>query len=83
LLLPLLLSSTCLRECRDHDANDADLCCESWGGASATKGGPSIAYVVWGADGQGSSGWTQGPEGFAAIGTVNVTLDKLLQSYFR
>eukprot|EP00040_Diaphanoeca_grandis_P015097 m.76873 g.76873 ORF g.76873 m.76873 type:complete len:405 (-) comp24947_c0_seq1:283-1497(-) len=66
----------------DHDANDADWCCESWGGASPEKGGPNISYVLWGADGQGASGWTQGPEGFAAIGTANVTLEKLLQSYF-
>jgi hypothetical protein len=66
----------------DKDANDADLCCESWGGASPEKGGPSISYVLWGADGQGSSGWVGGPEGFAAIGTANVTLEKLLQSYF-
>ena len=66
----------------DHDANDADLCCESWGGASPEKGGPEIAYVLWGADGQGASGWKSGPEGFAAIGTANMTLEKLLQSYF-
>lgn len=66
----------------DKDANDADLCCESWGGASPEKGGPEIAYVLWGADGQGSSGWVAGPEGFAAIGTANMTLEKLLQSYF-
>ena len=61
----------------DRDANDADLCCESWGGASPEKvrappladglprwaasltpvvlwmqGGPTISYVLWGADGQ-------------------------------
>ena len=35
-----------------------------------------------GADGQGASGFTAGPEGFAAIGTANMTLEKLLQSYF-
>jgi hypothetical protein len=66
----------------DHDANDADLCCESWGGASPEKGGPNMSYVLWGADGQGSSGWKSGPEGFAAMGTANMTLEKLLQSYF-
>lgn len=67
------------RESWDHDANDADLCCESWGGASDIK---DASYIVWGADGQGSSGWTQGPEGFPAVGKANVTLDVLLQSYF-
>ena len=66
----------------DKDANDADLCCESWGGASPEKGGPAISYVLWGADGQGSSGFQAGPEGFAAMGTANMTLQKLLQAYF-
>ena len=66
----------------DLDANDADLCCESWGGAAPEKGGPSGSYVLWGADGQGSSGFKDGPEGFAAIGVSNMTLEKLLQSYF-
>jgi len=66
----------------DHDSNDADLCCESWGGASPEKGGPEISYVLWGADGQGTSGFKSGPEGFAAMGTANMTLEKLLQSYF-
>ena len=59
-----------------------DFCCESWGGASPEKGGPTISYVLWGADGQGSSGFKTGPEGFAAIGTANMTLEKLLQAYF-
>ena len=62
----------------DHDANDGDFCCESWGGAKDV----TASWVVWGADGQGASGWKAGPEGFAAIGTANVTLDALLQSYF-
>lgn len=66
----------------DHDSNDADLCCESWGGASPEKGGPAGAYVLWGSDGQGASGWRKGPEGVASIGTANVTLERLLQSYF-
>ena len=30
----------------DKDANDADFCCESWGGASPEKGGPEISYVL-------------------------------------
>jgi hypothetical protein len=66
----------------DLNSNDGDFCCESWGGAAPEKGGPESAYIVWGADGQGSSGWTSGPEGFAAIATANITLEKLLQSYF-
>lgn len=66
----------------DHDSNDADLCCEAWGGASTAKGGPSTSYVIWGADGQGSSGFVAGPEGVAVVAVGNVTLDKLLQSYF-
>jgi hypothetical protein len=44
----------------DHDSNDADVCCESWGGASPDHGGPTGSYVVWGADGQGGSGWKTG-----------------------
>ena len=70
------------REKWDHDSNDADFCCESWGGASPEKGGPTGSYVLWGADGQGSSGFHAGPEGFAAIATSNQTLEALLQSYF-
>ena len=70
------------RSAWDHDSNDADLCCESWGGASPEHGGPVGSYVAWGADGQGSTGWKDGPEGFAVIATANVTLEKLLQSYF-
>ena len=35
------------REIWDKDANDADFCCESWGGASPEKGGPTISYVLW------------------------------------
>ena len=31
---------------------------------------------------QGASGFKAGPEGFAAMGTANMTLEKLLQSYF-
>ena len=70
------------RSAWDRDSNDADLCCESWGGASPEHGGPAGSYVAWGADGQGSTRWTDGPEGFAVIATANVTLEKLLQSYF-
>lgn len=66
----------------DLDANDADLCCESWGGASPDKGGPTVSYVLWGADGQGASGFKAGPEGFAAMGVANMTLERLLQAYF-
>lgn len=66
----------------DRDSNDADLCCESWGGASPEKGGPAISYVLWGSDGQGASGWKNGPEGVASMGTANMTLEALLQSYF-
>jgi len=66
----------------DHDANDADMCCESWGGASPENGGPALSYVLWGCDGQGASGWKDGPEGFACIGTADVPLEQLLQSYF-
>jgi hypothetical protein len=66
----------------DKDANDADMCCESWGGASPEKGGPTGSFVLWGCDGQDASGWHKGPEGFACIGTSNVTLEVLLQSYF-
>ena len=47
----------------DKDANDADLCCESWGGASPDKGGPSISYVLCGADGQGRWAPRQGRKG--------------------
>ena len=71
-----------VREKWDHDANDADFCCESWGGASPSKGAPNGSFVIWGADGQGGSGFHAGPEGFAAIGTSNLTLAQLLQSYF-
>jgi hypothetical protein len=71
-----------VREKWDKDANDGDICCESWGGASPEKGGPSGSFIVWGADGQGGSGFTAGPEGVAAIATSNMPLDKLLQSYF-
>ena len=66
----------------DHDANDADMCCESWGGASPEKGGPNVSYVLWGGDGQGTSGWKDGPTGFACIGTADMPLEQLLQSYF-
>jgi len=74
--------STLNRSRWDHDANDADMCCESWGGASPDRGGPNKSYVLWGADGQGSSGWERGPTGFASIGTADVPLEQLLQSYF-
>ena len=68
----------------DKDANDADLCCESWGGASPDQGGPSISYVLWGADGQGSSGFKTGPEGFAAMGApspARVTIHRVGQTH--
>lgn len=64
----------------DIASNDVDFCCESWGGAAPNKGGPNRAFVVWGCDGQGSSGWKKGPEGFACSGETaeGVTLEKLL-----
>eukprot|EP01059_Diplonema_ambulator_P019864 TRINITY_DN3352_c0_g1_i1.p1 TRINITY_DN3352_c0_g1~~TRINITY_DN3352_c0_g1_i1.p1 ORF type:complete len:352 (+),score=82.27 TRINITY_DN3352_c0_g1_i1:35-1090(+) len=62
----------------DHNSNDCDLCCESWGGASAVQ----TSWVVWGDSDQGSTEWKGGPQGFSALGHGNMTLDKLLQSYF-
>jgi len=60
----------------DVDSNDADWCCE--------PGMPGMAgaTIIWGADGQGGSGWTAGPEGVASIGVSNLTLAQLVQSYF-
>ena len=66
----------------DHDSSDSDFCCGD-PGASPEKGGPRGAFVLWGCNGQGSSGWTKGPEGFSCMATTsNLTLEKLLQSYF-
>eukprot|EP01064_Diplonema_japonicum_P018415 TRINITY_DN2709_c2_g1_i1.p1 TRINITY_DN2709_c2_g1~~TRINITY_DN2709_c2_g1_i1.p1 ORF type:complete len:375 (+),score=93.93 TRINITY_DN2709_c2_g1_i1:65-1126(+) len=62
----------------DHNSNDCDLCCESWGGASEVQ----ESWVVYGASDQGSKEWQQGPEGFSALGHAKMPLDKLLQSYF-
>ena len=65
----------------DFDSNDADICCESWGGAAEV----TSAYINWGisSQGQGAKGDLRGgPTVFQGIGTANVTLDKLLQSYF-
>lgn len=60
----------------DHDSNDADWCCEP------NIKGMAGSTIIWGADGQGSSGWTAGPEGVASIGVSNLTLAALVQSYF-
>ena len=65
----------------DFDSNDADVCCESWGGADEV----TQAYLNWGisSQGQGAKGNLRGgPTVFQGIATANVTLDKLLQSYF-
>ena len=64
----------------DHDSSDSDFCCAD---ASPAKGGPPGAFVLFGCNGQGASGWTAGPEGFSCMATTsNVTLEKLFQSYF-
>ena len=66
----------------DHDSSDSDFCCAD-SGASPEKGGPQGAFVLFGCNGQGASGWTAGPEGFSCMATTsNVTLEKLFQSYF-
>ena len=70
------------RSAWDSSSNDADLCCESWGGASPEKGGPNRSFVLWGCSGQGHSHWKDGPENFACMGTANMTLERLLKSYF-
>jgi hypothetical protein len=65
----------------DFDSNDADVCCESWGGAAEV----TSAFVNWGisSQGQGAKGNLRGgPTVFQGIATANITLDKLLQSYF-
>ena len=61
----------------DHDSNDADFCCESWGGAKDVKG----SYVVWGVSDQGSKEWAY-PQAFSGLGTSDLNLEQLLQSYF-
>ena len=61
----------------DRDSNDADWCCEP------NIDGMAGATIIWGADGQGSSGWKAGPEGVASIGVSDhLTLRTLVQSYF-
>jgi hypothetical protein len=66
----------------DHDSSDSDFCCAD-PAASPANGGPKGAFVLWGCNGQGASGWTAGPEGFSCMATTsNITLAQLLQSYF-
>ena len=66
----------------DYDSSDSDFCCAD-PGASPANGGPRGAFILWGCNGQGASGWKSGPEGFSCMATTsNVTLEKLLQSYF-
>ena len=60
----------------DEDANDSDFCCD----LPPEQGGPSESFVLWGCDSQGH--YQAGPEGFACMGTANVTLQALLESYF-
>ena len=61
----------------DNNTNDADLCCESWGGASDIKN----SYLVYGVSDQGSKTWKY-PGAFSGLSEGNMTLDKLLQSFF-
>jgi len=60
----------------DKDSNDADWCCQP------NVEGMTTSTIIWGADGQGSSGWKAGPEGVASIGVGNMTLAALVQAYF-
>ena len=64
----------------DHNSNDADMCCDSWSGASAV----TTSFFNWGPSSQGAkpSGGLNGPSCMQGLATVNVTLDKVLQSYY-
>lgn len=64
----------------DWNSNDADMCCESWGGASEV----TRAYFNWGPSSQGARprGNLTGPSCMQALGVGNATLDVVLQSYF-
>lgn len=64
----------------DHNSNDADMCCDSWSGASII----TTSYFNWGPSSQGAkpSGGLNGPSCMQGLATVNITLDKVLQSYF-
>ena len=64
----------------DHNSNDADMCCDSWGGASAV----TTSFFNWGPSSQGAkpSGGLNGPSCMQGLATANVTLDKLLQSFY-
>eukprot|EP01060_Flectonema_neradi_P007605 TRINITY_DN15335_c2_g2_i1.p1 TRINITY_DN15335_c2_g2~~TRINITY_DN15335_c2_g2_i1.p1 ORF type:complete len:355 (+),score=53.78 TRINITY_DN15335_c2_g2_i1:56-1120(+) len=61
----------------DNDTNDADLCCENWGGASKIN----QSYLVYGVSDQGSRRWPD-PAAFSGLSKANMTLEKLLQSFF-
>jgi len=65
----------------DFDSNDADFCCESWGGAS---GFGNFSLINWGPSSQGTppTGGLTGPTAFQALAVANVSLDILLQSFF-
>ena len=64
----------------DFDSNDADVCCESWGGAREVK----RSYVVWGISSQGQppTGNLSGTTSYQGLGEADMPLDALLQSYF-
>lgn len=67
-------------EAWDHNANDADMCCESWAGAAAV----TTSFFNWGPSSQGArpSENLTGPSFFQGLATVNVTLDRVLQGFF-
>ena len=64
----------------DFDSNDADVCCESWGGAREVK----RSYVVWGISSQGQppTGNLSGTTSYQGLGEADMPLGALLQSYF-
>ena len=64
----------------DWNSNDADWCCDSWGGASDV----TRSYLIWGPSSQGKQpgGGLSGPSCMQAIAVGEVPLEKMLQSYF-
>ena len=66
----------------DWNSNDADMCCESWGGASDVPN----AYFNWGPSSQGArpKGNLTGPSCMQGLAIAeNRTLESVLQAYFR
>jgi beta-glucosidase-like glycosyl hydrolase len=64
----------------DFNSNDADFCCESWGGASEVR----ASYFNYGASSQATppTGGLNGPTAFQALALSNLSLGELLPSFF-